>query len=156
MTVSVFCSEQKDLLQVALSSSYSATMGIQMSVGISLCLSVFLHSVISLTECIGIVRVRKYQVVCLSVCLCVSASMAKLLGWFQWNRAGRFGVLARTDRQTDTQTHRQTDTQVDTHTDRQPGIFGPVLANCQRDREEKRLASVQQTYHVFLRVCILK
>ena len=32
---------------------------------------VFLHSVISLTECIGIVRVGKYRVVCLSVCVCV-------------------------------------------------------------------------------------
>ena len=31
----------------------------------------FLHSVISLTECIGIVRVGKYRVVCLSVCLSV-------------------------------------------------------------------------------------
>ena len=33
--------------------------------------SLFLHSVISLTECIGIVRVGKYRVVCLSVCVCV-------------------------------------------------------------------------------------
>ena len=32
----------------------------------------FLHSVISLTEYIGIVRVGKYRVVCLSVCVCVS------------------------------------------------------------------------------------
>ena len=36
----------------------------------------FLHSVISLTECIGIVRVGKYRVVCLfvcvSMCVCVS------------------------------------------------------------------------------------
>ena len=52
----------------------------------------------SLTECIGIVRVRKYRVVCLCVCLCVCvsvclcvcvcvcvsvrASMATLLGRF--------------------------------------------------------------------------
>ena len=33
--------------------------------------SEFLHSVISLTECIVIVRVGKYRVVCLCVCLCV-------------------------------------------------------------------------------------
>ena len=35
----------------------------------------FLHSVISLTECIGIVRVGKYRVVCLSVCVCVCLSV---------------------------------------------------------------------------------
>ena len=35
----------------------------------------FLHSVISLTECIGIVRVGKYRVVCLSVRLSVRVSV---------------------------------------------------------------------------------
>ena len=51
----------------------------------------FLHSVISLTECIGIVRVGKYRVVCLSVCVCVclcvclsvGARTLKLRGQFQ-------------------------------------------------------------------------
>ena len=49
----------------------------------------FLHSVISLTECIGIVQVGKYRVVCLcvsvcvSVCLSVGARTPKLLGRFQ-------------------------------------------------------------------------
>ena len=53
----------------------------------------FLHSVISLTECIGIVRVGKYRVVCLCVCVCVyvclcvclsvGARTPKLLGRFQ-------------------------------------------------------------------------
>ena len=36
----------------------------------------FLHSVISLTECIGIVRVGKYRVVCLSVCVCVCVCLS--------------------------------------------------------------------------------
>ena len=54
----------------------------------------FLHSVISLTECIGIVRVGKYRVVCLccvSVCVCVwlcvssRARMPKLPSRFQQN-----------------------------------------------------------------------
>ena len=35
----------------------------------------FLHSVISLTEYIGIVRVGKYRVVCLCVCVCVCVSV---------------------------------------------------------------------------------
>ena len=35
----------------------------------------FLHSVISLTECIGIVRVGKYRVVCLCVCVSVCVSV---------------------------------------------------------------------------------
>ena len=34
-----------------------------------------LHSVISFNECIGIVRVQKYRVVCLSVCVCVCVSV---------------------------------------------------------------------------------
>ena len=46
-----------------------------------------LHSVISLTKCIGIVWVGKYQVVCVSVCLSVCVSVGartpKVLDRFQ-------------------------------------------------------------------------
>ena len=56
----------------------------------------------SLTECIGIVWVGKYRVVCLSVCLCVCvcvclsvcARTPKLLGWFQWNFPQRVSYIS--------------------------------------------------------------
>ena len=44
----------------------------------------FLHSVIPLTECIGIVRVWKYRVICLSVCVCLWVCVSVCVSALVW------------------------------------------------------------------------